>query len=39
MAERQKDRPGTPETTHFGFRRVDSGEKAGLVRAVFDSVA
>lgn len=29
-----------PETTvDFGFRRVDRGEKAGLVRAVFDSVA
>ena len=39
MAETRKDRPGAPETTHFGFRRVDSGEKAGLVRAVFDSVA
>lgn len=25
--------------THFGFRSVDSGEKAGLVRGVFDSVA
>ena len=39
MAETQKDRPGAPETTHFGFRRVETGEKAGLVRAVFDSVA
>lgn len=26
-------------STHFGFRTVDSGEKAGLVRGVFDSVA
>ncbi|MCB1819372.1 MAG: bifunctional demethylmenaquinone methyltransferase/2-methoxy-6-polyprenyl-1,4-benzoquinol methylase UbiE [Gammaproteobacteria bacterium] len=25
--------------THFGFRTVDTGEKAGLVRGVFDSVA
>ncbi len=25
--------------THFGYRTVDSGEKAGLVRGVFDSVA
>jgi len=25
--------------THFGFRSVDPGEKAGLVRGVFDSVA
>ena len=29
-----------PETsTHFGYRTVDSDEKAGLVRGVFDSVA
>ncbi|HWO99055.1 MAG TPA: bifunctional demethylmenaquinone methyltransferase/2-methoxy-6-polyprenyl-1,4-benzoquinol methylase UbiE [Methylococcus sp.] len=26
-------------TTHFGFRRVPAGEKARMVRAVFDSVA
>jgi demethylmenaquinone methyltransferase/2-methoxy-6-polyprenyl-1,4-benzoquinol methylase len=26
-------------TTHFGFRRVPAGEKAKMVRAVFDSVA
>lgn len=26
-------------STHFGYRTVDSGEKAGLVRGVFDSVA
>ena len=26
-------------STHFGFRTVDTGEKAGLVRGVFDSVA
>ena len=28
-----------PDSTHFGYRTVDSGEKAGLVRGVFDSVA
>ena len=28
-----------PESTHFGYRTVDSDEKAGLVRGVFDSVA
>lgn len=27
------------ETTHFGYRQVPVGEKAGLVRQVFDSVA
>ena len=27
------------EKTHFGFRTVDAGEKAGLVRGVFDAVA
>ena len=26
-------------TTHFGYRDVEAGEKAGLVRGVFDSVA
>jgi demethylmenaquinone methyltransferase/2-methoxy-6-polyprenyl-1,4-benzoquinol methylase len=26
-------------STHFGYRTVDSSEKAGLVRGVFDSVA
>ncbi len=26
-------------TTHFGFKEVSTGEKAGLVRDVFDSVA
>ncbi len=31
------DNPAT--TTDFGFRRVDPAEKAGMVRAVFDSVA
>jgi demethylmenaquinone methyltransferase/2-methoxy-6-polyprenyl-1,4-benzoquinol methylase len=29
----------TDQTTHFGFREVPAGEKAKLVRAVFDSVA
>jgi demethylmenaquinone methyltransferase/2-methoxy-6-polyprenyl-1,4-benzoquinol methylase len=28
-----------PDSTHFGYRSVDSDEKAGLVRGVFDSVA
>jgi len=28
-----------PETTHFGFRTVPVGDKAGLVRDVFESVA
>lgn len=27
------------KTTHFGFREVDEGEKAGMVRGVFSSVA
>jgi demethylmenaquinone methyltransferase/2-methoxy-6-polyprenyl-1,4-benzoquinol methylase len=27
------------KNTHFGFQTVDTGEKAGLVRGVFDSVA
>ena len=27
------------DTTHFGFKSVESSEKAGLVREVFDSVA
>jgi demethylmenaquinone methyltransferase/2-methoxy-6-polyprenyl-1,4-benzoquinol methylase len=32
--------PGGPEdTVDFGFRRVARGEKAGMVRGVFDSVA
>src|ERR1700734_267435 len=31
------DNPAT--TVDFGFRRVDPTEKAGMVRAVFDSVA
>ncbi len=26
-------------TTHFGYQTVDSGDKAGMVRGVFDSVA
>ncbi|GAB6047927.1 bifunctional demethylmenaquinone methyltransferase/2-methoxy-6-polyprenyl-1,4-benzoquinol methylase UbiE [Methyloparacoccus murrellii] len=29
----------TDSTTHFGFRQVPEGEKARLVRSVFDSVA
>src|ERR1700731_2265158 len=31
------DNPAT--TVDFGFRRVDPAQKAGMVRAVFDSVA
>ncbi|NNJ64707.1 MAG: class I SAM-dependent methyltransferase, partial [Xanthomonadales bacterium] len=27
------------KTTHFGYREVPVGEKTGLVRGVFDSVA
>ena len=34
MAEQDRD-----NTTHFGYRTVESAEKAGLVRGVFDSVA
>ena len=34
MAEQDRD-----NTTHFGYRNVESTEKAGLVRGVFDSVA
>jgi demethylmenaquinone methyltransferase/2-methoxy-6-polyprenyl-1,4-benzoquinol methylase len=30
---------GDGETTHFGFRTVAEGEKAGMVRHVFDAVA
>ena len=29
----------TDQTTHFGFREVPTGDKAKLVRSVFDSVA
>lgn len=35
--ESETGRPG--ETTHFGFRDVPAGEKAGLVHGVFSSVA
>lgn len=31
--------PQESETTHFGFRDVERGEKASLVRDVFDTVA
>ena len=30
---------GTDKTTHFGFQTVEEGQKAGLVRGVFTSVA
>jgi len=33
------DNPVSEQTTDFGFRRVPRAEKAGMVRAVFDSVA
>ena len=33
------DNPAATETADFGFRRVPRGEKRGMVRAVFDSVA
>ena len=33
------DNPASADTTDFGFRRVARGEKRGMVRAVFDSVA
>jgi demethylmenaquinone methyltransferase/2-methoxy-6-polyprenyl-1,4-benzoquinol methylase len=29
----------TDQTTHFGYRQVPEGEKARLVKSVFDSVA
>ncbi len=29
----------TDNTTHFGYKTVDSSDKAGMVRGVFDSVA
>ena len=37
MSDASKD--NTDDTTHFGYRTVDSNDKAGLVRDVFDSVA
>ena len=33
------DQRDTTSTTHFGFRDVAEGEKAGLVHGVFSSVA
>jgi len=33
------DNASAGEKTHFGFKSVDAGDKAGLVRAVFDGVA
>jgi len=38
MSDNPATSPGD-DTTDFGFRRVPRGEKAGLVRGVFDSVA
>ncbi len=37
MMQRDTDQPGT--TASFGFRDVDAGDKAALVRGVFDNVA
>lgn len=41
MSNESDHKSSTPdgETTHFGFETVAKGEKAGRVRAVFDSVA
>jgi demethylmenaquinone methyltransferase/2-methoxy-6-polyprenyl-1,4-benzoquinol methylase len=36
---RMSDNPVSEQTTDFGFRRVPRAAKAGMVRAVFDSVA
>ncbi|MFC7702626.1 bifunctional demethylmenaquinone methyltransferase/2-methoxy-6-polyprenyl-1,4-benzoquinol methylase UbiE [Plastorhodobacter daqingensis] len=37
MTDNQTQDP--PKTTHFGFRTVDEGEKAGMVHGVFTRVA
>ena len=39
MNEKREERPGGGGRTHFGFRQVEVGQKASLVRDVFDSVA
>ena len=39
MSDNPADHPTVGDTADFGFRRVPRLEKAGLVRAVFDSVA
>ena len=39
MSDNPATTPPGEDTTDFGFRRVKRGEKAGLVRGVFDSVA
>lgn len=40
MTTDPKESPApTDDTTHFGFRTVNRGEKAGLVKDVFDRVA
>ena len=39
MSDNPATTPPADDTTDFGFRRVQRGEKAGLVRGVFDSVA
>ncbi|MEQ8368681.1 MAG: class I SAM-dependent methyltransferase, partial [Roseicyclus sp.] len=37
MADGTEDTTG--QTTHFGFKTVDEGEKAGMVHGVFSNVA
>jgi demethylmenaquinone methyltransferase/2-methoxy-6-polyprenyl-1,4-benzoquinol methylase len=39
MAGSADERPESPDTVSFGFRRVAVGDHAALVRSVFDSVA
>ena len=39
MSDRPDTGPQAEATTHFGFQDVPEGEKAGLVRGVFSSVA
>jgi len=38
-SETPPENPETASKTHFGYRTVESDQKAGLVRAVFDGVA
>ncbi|MEL0071240.1 MAG: class I SAM-dependent methyltransferase, partial [Rhodobiaceae bacterium] len=37
--DRQDNRTDSTNSTAFGFRQVPVGDKQGLVRGVFDSVA
>lgn len=34
-----EEKPDRAETTHFGYATVEAGEKAGMVKGVFDNVA